>query len=473
MQVTRRYWTVAALGTALAVWGVVVAGPLALLGSGAVGAWLLARQYRFVRSATRVPAALSVDLSTRDRVTAEETAELTVAVRLDTAVSVPITVTVDPPVGATGDPATVSLAPGEREGVASTAVTWPVAGSFTVDDVSLSIADTDGLFAQLVELDAGQEVAVSPRAPDDLHVGEGGNPIATGFGEQASSQLGTGIEPAEIREYVPGDAVRQIDWKATARLDQPHVMEFEGGADRQTILVFDHRATMADGRAGTTKLDYARQLAVAIVDRARTDDDGIGYYAVGDDGVTTAISPLVRTDAWATVRAKLLAAATTEGRSGGVGPRGSPNTRVASRVASDDSAFGRTLAPFLSEGEAYQQRFDAQPLAGAIRTAEFPSDTVVRTVIVTDDSRPDELRAAVRRASRNGSTVAVFMTPTALFESGELTDLAGAYSDYVAFEEFRRELAGMEGVDAYEVGPGDRLSAVLSAGRTQRRRESA
>lgn len=97
MQVTRRYWTVAALGTALAVWGVVVAGPLPVLGSGAIGAWLLVRQYRFVRSATRVPQRVSVDLSTRDRVTAEETAELTVGVTLDTAMPVPLTVTVEPP----------------------------------------------------------------------------------------------------------------------------------------------------------------------------------------------------------------------------------------------------------------------------------------------------------------------------------------------------------------------------------------
>jgi len=291
MQVTRWYWTVAAVGAILVGWGVVVAGPVALIGGAFVGAWLLAQQYRFVRAATQVPERLTVDLSTRDRVSAEESAELTASVSLDAVTHVPVTVTVAPPVGATGGPVVVTLSPGETADIASTTLTWPVAGSFAVDDVTVTITDGDGLFEQSVDRGERQSVTVTPRAPDDLHVGAGGDPLATGFGDLASSSLGTGIEPAEVREYVSGDAVRQIDWKATARFDEPHVMEFEGGADRQTIVVFDHRASMADGRAGTTKLDYARQLALAIVDRSRTTDEGIGYYAVGDDGVTTGISP--------------------------------------------------------------------------------------------------------------------------------------------------------------------------------------
>jgi len=144
MQVTRRYWTVAAVGAILVGWGAVVAGPVAVLGGAFVGAWLLARQYRFVRDATRVPETIAVDLSTRDRLTAEESAALTASAILQTGADVPITVTVAPPVGVTGDRATVTLAPGETEGIASTTLTWPVAGSIAVDDVTVTITDGDG-----------------------------------------------------------------------------------------------------------------------------------------------------------------------------------------------------------------------------------------------------------------------------------------------------------------------------------------
>jgi len=58
-----------------------------------------------------------------------------------------------------------------------------------------------------------------------------------------------------------------------------------------------------------------------------------------------------------------------------------------------------------------------------------------------------------------------------LYEPGGLADLERAYDRYLAFEEFRRELAKLDGVTALEVGPADRLSAVLEAG--DRDREGA
>jgi len=56
-----------------------------------------------------------------------------------------------------------------------------------------------------------------------------------------------------------------------------------------------------------------------------------------------------------------------------------------------------------------------------------------------------------------------------LYEPGGLADLERAYDRYLAFEEFRRELAKLDGVTALEVGPADRLSAVLEAGRSRSR----
>jgi hypothetical protein len=51
-----------------------------------------------------------------------------------------------------------------------------------------------------------------------------------------------------------------------------------------------------------------------------------------------------------------------------------------------------------------------------------------------------------------------------LFEAGELADLETAYGRYREFEAFRTELERLGPVVAYEVGPGDRLSTLLSSG---------
>jgi len=186
---------------------------------------------------------------------AEESTQLSLDAELDRALPVTVAVTVTPPPGARGESVTVTLDSEERADVDHTSLTWPVAGSFRLDDVTAQITDDDGLFCQTADLDVGVDVAVDPRAPRDVHVGEGGDRIAAGFGEHEAGRPGGDVEPAEVREYVPGDAVRQIDWKSTARLNQPHVREFEGNTDRETLLfstTAPRRPTAGPGRERST-----------------------------------------------------------------------------------------------------------------------------------------------------------------------------------------------------------------------------
>ena len=54
-------------------------------------------------------------------------------------------------------------------------------------------------------------------------------------GRFASRMRGRGLNFEEIRDYRPGDDVRSIDWKVTARLQQPHVRVFNEERDRQAL----------------------------------------------------------------------------------------------------------------------------------------------------------------------------------------------------------------------------------------------
>ena len=51
-------------------------------------------------------------------------------------------------------------------------------------------------------------------------------------GRYASRMRGRGLNFEEIRDYRPGDDVRTIDWKVTARLQKPHVRVFNEERDR-------------------------------------------------------------------------------------------------------------------------------------------------------------------------------------------------------------------------------------------------
>ena len=65
----------------------------------------------------------------------------------------------------------------------------------------------------------------------------------------------------EIRKYLPGDDVRNIDWKVTARIRKPHVRVFTEERDRPAILVVDQRMPMFFGSRLYVKSVTAAHLA--------------------------------------------------------------------------------------------------------------------------------------------------------------------------------------------------------------------
>jgi sugar phosphate isomerase/epimerase len=100
--------------------------------------------------------------------------------------------------------------------------------------------------------------------------------------------------------------------------------------------------------------------------------------------------------------------------------------------------------------------------SGRTRTTLAGGGTVL-TVILTDDTNRAALRESVRLAQRRDGHVVVFLTPSALFDA-DATDAADARATYDRlreFDRFRRELSGLAGVSAFEVGPGSRLERVL------------
>jgi hypothetical protein len=96
------------------------------------------------------------------------------------------------------------------------------------------------------------------------------------------------------------------------------------------------------------------------------------------------------------------------------------------------------------------------------------TDDEFSVVILTDDTDPKRLWDLVQYCRGTVDQVMLFLTPHVLFEPGGLDDLETAYERYLEFEEFRRELDGLPNVTAFEVGPGDRLDAIINA-----RRETA
>jgi len=96
---------------------------------------------------------------------------------------------------------------------------------------------------------------------------------STFVGEYKSTFKGQGMEFVDVREYLPGDDVRSIDWKVTARMDKPFVKKF----------VEERELTVILGTRSQFKLEQAAQVAATIAFSAVTNNDKVGLLFFTDD----------------------------------------------------------------------------------------------------------------------------------------------------------------------------------------------
>ena len=104
-------------------------------------------------------------------------------------------------------------------------------------------------------------------------------------GRHGSRLRGRGLTFEELRDYRPGDDIRAIDWKATARLRSPHVRVYTEERERPVLLVVDQRASMFFGSRRTTKATAAAEVAAMGAWRVLQVKDRVGAIIFGDDEV--------------------------------------------------------------------------------------------------------------------------------------------------------------------------------------------
>jgi uncharacterized protein (DUF58 family) len=115
--------------------------------------------------------------------------------------------------------------------------------------------------------------------------------IRAGFaGDYHSAFHGRGIEFSQVREYMPGDDIRTIDWNVTARTGAPHVKEFIEERDLTILIAIDVSGSMAFGSVDWRKCDLAAELASVFAFSAVENSDRVGLLLFSDT-VRTFIPP--------------------------------------------------------------------------------------------------------------------------------------------------------------------------------------
>jgi uncharacterized protein (DUF58 family) len=93
---------------------------------------------------------------------------------------------------------------------------------------------------------------------------------------------GRGMDFDEVREYVPGDEVRTIDWNVTARAGRPFIKKFAEERELTLLLLVDVSASGHFGSGAQSKRDVAAELACVLALSATRNNDKVGLVLFTD-----------------------------------------------------------------------------------------------------------------------------------------------------------------------------------------------
>ena len=104
-------------------------------------------------------------------------------------------------------------------------------------------------------------------------------------GEYLSAFKGRGMEFDSVREYVPGDEIRSIDWNVTARSDAPFVKTFCEERELTILLAVDISASGAFGSQRISKMETAVEVAAVLMFTSLKNNDKVGLLFFANDVV--------------------------------------------------------------------------------------------------------------------------------------------------------------------------------------------
>ena len=101
-------------------------------------------------------------------------------------------------------------------------------------------------------------------------------------GEYHSAFKGRGMAFSEVRNYIPGDEIRTIDWNVTARFNEPYVKVFEEERELTVMLIVDISGSESFGSNELLKREFIAEIGAVLAFSATQNNDKIGAILFSD-----------------------------------------------------------------------------------------------------------------------------------------------------------------------------------------------
>jgi len=158
----------------------------------------------------------------------------------------------------------------------------PIKGDFRLGPLRVRSLDPLALGTEDAIVPLESRLVVAPAMEDLRHVQLQPRHTRPWFGQVPSRRIGVGTDFWAVREYVPGDDVRRMNWKVTARFDRLYSNEYEGERSGDVVIVVDARREAFVGTESDNPVEHGVRAALAIAEHVLASKNRVGLIVQRD-----------------------------------------------------------------------------------------------------------------------------------------------------------------------------------------------
>lgn len=280
--------------------------------------------------------------------------------------------------------------------------------------------------------------------------------ISAQYGRAKSKQKGMGTEVAEIRNYMPGDDIRHIDWKTSLRLNSMFTKEFETDLEPSMFILVDHSRT-----ENPDTMEEAVKIANYLAQYAARNERLGGMVTFTHDRITNKFLIKKGKNRFE-IQRSLFTLVPENGKPCAIDMDIGEIKHFERKLKSCNGNEFSILSPFFMDRSEHMKIMESRGVHKAIKQVVEFSSMPSRIAIITDITYDAPLLESVRLATYYGNQVILFIINPLLFRDYDALDLENHYQEYMGLQKKIEKFKRLKSVKVFVVGSEDKPELLIN-----------